>query len=93
MKGYTTVDEQFIKMYLLQKGYDQPSSEYNSLVDLFPVVEEIHSDGAIVEISSNGIAKITSSKNTIVRFSEESNHMYDSLFQAIVTYIKLEFAS
>ena len=93
MKGYTTVDEHLIKIYLLDKGYENPSTEYNTINDLLPVVEEIHSDGAIVEISSNGITKINSLKNTIVRCSHADNHMFDSLLQAIVLYIKLECTS
>ena len=60
---------------------------------LRPVVEEIHTHGCEIVISSNGVTTIYSSKGKVLaeEDSEEENHMHDATYKAVVTYIKEHF--
>ena len=57
---------------------------------LRPVVEEIHTHGCEIVISSNGVTTIYSDKGKVLaeESSEEENHMHDATYKAVVTYIK-----
>tara|TARA_R110002020_G_scaffold7161_1_gene30298 strand:- start:1718 stop:2074 length:357 start_codon:yes stop_codon:yes gene_type:complete len=61
---------------------------------LQPVVEEIHTHGCEIVISSNGVTTIYSSKGEVLaeEDSEEDNHMHDATYKAVVTYIKEHWA-
>ena len=60
---------------------------------LMPVVEEIHTHGCEVVISSNGMTTIYSYKGKmlVIEASEEDDHMLDATYKAVVTYIKEHF--
>jgi len=60
---------------------------------LRPVVEEIHTHGCEVVISSNGVTTIYSDKGKVLaeEDSEQDDHMHDATYKAVVTYIKEHF--
>jgi hypothetical protein len=74
---------------------DVDDLEYHTHWDdwLRPVVEEIHTHGCEVVISSNGVTTIYSDKGKVLveEDSEEENHMHDATYKAVVTYIKEHF--
>ena len=57
---------------------------------LRPVVEEIHTHGCEIVISSNGVTTIYAPSGEVLaeESSEEENHMLDATYKAVVTYIK-----
>ena len=57
---------------------------------LRPVVEEIHTHGCEIVISSNGVTTIYSDKGKVLveEDSEADDHMHDATYKAVVTYIK-----
>tara|TARA_R110002050_G_scaffold76861_2_gene164369 strand:+ start:10673 stop:11008 length:336 start_codon:yes stop_codon:yes gene_type:complete len=61
---------------------------------LRPVVEEIHTHGCEIVISSNGVTTIYSSKGEVLaeEDSEADDHMHDATYKAVVTYIKEHWA-
>ena len=57
------------------------------------VVEEIHTHGCEVVISSNGVTTIYAPSGEVLaeESSEEDDHMHDATYKAVVTYIKEHF--
>jgi hypothetical protein len=57
---------------------------------LMPVVEEIHTHGCKVVISSNGVTTIYAPSGEVLaeESSEEENHMHDATYKAIVKVLK-----
>jgi len=65
--------------------------EYHTSWDwLMPVVEEMHTYGCEIVISSNGVTTIYSDKGKVLaeESSEEENHMHDATYKAIVKVLK-----
>jgi len=60
---------------------------------LMPVVEEMHTFGCEVVISSNGVTTIYAPSGEVLaeESSEEDDHMHDATYKAVVTYIKEHF--
>ncbi len=61
---------------------------------LRPVVEEIHTHGCEIVISSNGVTTIYSDKGKVLaeEDSEADDHMHDATYKAVVKYIKEHWA-
>lgn len=81
------------------KHYEAQSSNrfnqyHTSLNRLRPVVEEIHTHGCEIVISSNGVTTIYSDKGKVLaeEDSEADDHMLDATYKAVVTYIKEHWA-
>ena len=74
---------------------DDEGMEFHTHWDdwLRPVVEEIHTHGCEVVISSNGVTTIYSDKGKVLaeEDSEGDDHMHDATYKAVVTYIKEHF--
>lgn len=63
---------------------------YTSWDWLMPVVEEIHTYGCEVVISSNGVTTIYAPSGEVLaeESSEEDDHMHDATYKAIVKVLK-----
>ena len=88
MNGYLNVEYADNNIRTIQDTHYHTSWDW-----LRPVVEEIHTHGCEVVISSNGVTTIYSSKGEVLaeEDSEADNHMHDATYKAVVTYIKEHF--
>lgn len=88
-------------MGLVVSDRDNYTSELHTNVDadlkyhtswkwLMPVVEEIHTYGCEVVISSNGVTTIYAPSGEVLaeESSEEDDHMHDATYKAIVKVLK-----
>ncbi len=94
--GYESYEYRGYRMFILEEDNHRTDVDlhYHTSRDwLMPVVEEIHTHGCVVVISSNGVTTIYSSKGEVLaeEDSEEDDHMHDATYKAVVTYIKEHF--
>lgn len=88
-------------MRLVVSDSDNYTSELHTNVDvdlkyhaswtwLMPVVEEMHTYGCEVVISSNGVTTIYAPSGEVLaeESSEEDDHMHDATYKAIVKVLK-----
>jgi len=91
MKDSNVLIAEFMGKEIYQNYHE---SFYHTSWDwLRPVVEEIHTHGCEVVISSNGVTTIYSDKGKVLaeEDSEQDDHMHDATYKAVVTYIKEHF--
>lgn len=85
----TTTPDAYGDTDILESCKDNELQYHTDWNWLMPVVEEIHTHGCEVVISSNGVTTIYAPSGEVLaeESSEEENHMHDATYKAIVNYI------